>query len=134
MLDNCFFFNKAGSFHHRYATRLRNLWSPWAERLMTRTLSHHGYCCGERRYLSGMSYRCRGGTCFIKYGSQYWYYPMENDEDLVFCQTHYQKLAAEVRGGCCATPTPTSTHRHAHRHANTHACDLCAMMNVSPSA
>lgn len=63
---------------------------------MTRTLSHHNYCCGDRRYLSGVSYRCRGGTCFIKYGSQYWYYPLDNDEDLVFCQTHYQKLAAEV--------------------------------------
>eukprot|EP00911_Craspedida_sp_UC1_P000085 UC1_evm1s71 len=96
MLDNCCFFNRPGSFHHRYASRLRNMWSPWAERLMTHTLAGHDYCCGRRRYLSGVSYRCRGGTCFVKYGAQYWHYQLDNDEELIYCQSHYAKLPAEV--------------------------------------
>jgi hypothetical protein len=47
-------------------------WVPLADKMMTETLASHNYCCGKRRLLSGMSYRCRGATCFIKYGCVYW--------------------------------------------------------------
>eukprot|EP00053_Salpingoeca_punica_P016040 m.149576 g.149576 ORF g.149576 m.149576 type:complete len:860 (+) comp16861_c0_seq1:139-2718(+) len=97
MIDNCLFFNRPGSYHNRYAIRLSKIWEPLMSKCIRETLASHNYCCGERRLFSGISYRCRGGTCFIKYGSQYWYYTPEEGEDIFFCQTHYQKLPAEVR-------------------------------------
>lgn len=38
MLDNALAFNRPGTFHHRYATRLRNWWLPRVEKLMLETL------------------------------------------------------------------------------------------------
>lgn len=97
MLDNCLLFNKPGSYHNRYAQKLLKWWQPKAETMTLRTLQHHGYCCGKRRQLSGISYRCRGGTCFIRYGCVYWHYsPGDNEDDIIFCQSHYQRLGHEV--------------------------------------
>eukprot|EP00051_Salpingoeca_urceolata_P006290 m.83380 g.83380 ORF g.83380 m.83380 type:complete len:1007 (-) comp14764_c1_seq3:89-3109(-) len=96
MFDNCFIYNRPGSFHHRYASKLCKTWQPLVESLMTYTLAAHGYCCGQRRRLAGVSYRCRGGTCFVKYGHQYWRYKVADDEYIIFCPGHYQKLPAEV--------------------------------------
>lgn len=97
MIDNALFFNKPGTFVNKYAQRIQKFWVSRAEEMMMTTLSSHNYCCGRRRRLSGHSYRCRGATCFVKYGCVYWFYDPEDDEDaIVYCQSHYQKLAQEV--------------------------------------
>lgn len=38
MLDNALSFNRPGSFHHRYAIRLRNWWAARVECMMVQTL------------------------------------------------------------------------------------------------
>ncbi len=44
-----------------------------------------------------MSYRCRGGTCFIRYGCQYWFHELEDGgEHIIYCHTHYQKLPNDI--------------------------------------
>lgn len=97
MIDNCMLFNKQGSFYHKHAQKILKFWQPRAEHIAMVTLASHNYCCGKRRVLSGESYRCRGGTCFVKYGSVYWYHDPEDDEDpIIFCQSHYQRLQNEV--------------------------------------
>jgi tRNA uridine 5-carbamoylmethylation protein Kti12 len=37
-----------------------------SEDLLLVKLRSHNYCCGKRRQLSGVSYRCRSATCFIQ--------------------------------------------------------------------
>eukprot|EP00041_Stephanoeca_diplocostata_P024995 m.644358 g.644358 ORF g.644358 m.644358 type:complete len:981 (+) comp22648_c0_seq2:318-3260(+) len=97
MLENCMLYNKAGTFHNRYANKILKIWQPRAEEMLLETLAYHNYCCGKRRVLSGFSYRCRGATCFIKYGCVYWYYdPEDGDDDIIFCQSHYQRLSHEI--------------------------------------
>ena len=36
------------------------------EDLLLVKLRHYHYCCGQRRQLSGATYRCRSATCFIQ--------------------------------------------------------------------
>lgn len=97
MIENAMLYNKAGTPYNRYAQRLQKYWMPLAEQMVTITLESHEYCCGRRRQLSGMSYRCRGATCFIRYGCVYWSYePEDGDDSIIYCQSHYQKLPAEV--------------------------------------
>jgi len=93
MIDNALLFNKPGTFHNKYAQRLQKFWVTRAEEMMVTTLASHNYCCGRRRRLSGHSYRCRGATCFVKYGCVYWYYdPQDGEDAVVYCQAHYAKL------------------------------------------
>lgn len=126
MLDNALLFNKAGTFHNKYAQRLLKFWTARAEQMITEKLTHHNYCCGKRRLLSGHSYRCRGATCFIKYGCVYWYYdPKDGEDDIIYCQAHYQKLSPQVEiprygnGASQITPSllpPPIPPPHRHRH------------------
>lgn len=97
MIENAMLYNKPGTPYNRYAQRLQKFWTPLAEQMITITLAEHDYCCGRRRQLSGMAYRCRGATCFIRYGCVYWSYePDDGDDSIIYCQSHYQKLPAEV--------------------------------------
>ena len=84
MFDNALAYNRKGSFHNRYAARVshadrkpqnaiqnsslqfQTFFARKAEELLLVRLHAHNYCCGKRRLLSGMSYRCRAATCFIQ--------------------------------------------------------------------
>eukprot|EP00038_Savillea_parva_P020402 m.31245 g.31245 ORF g.31245 m.31245 type:complete len:913 (-) comp4786_c0_seq1:252-2990(-) len=122
MIDNCLEYNKAGTFHNRYAQKFLKMWTPKVEHLCLTTLVHHDYCCGKRRTLSGFAYRCRGGTCFIRYGCVFWAYdPNDGEDELVYCQSHYQRLPAEVTiprygngtgGDVSFKKTDLTRHRH----------------------
>eukprot|EP00039_Didymoeca_costata_P016272 m.287898 g.287898 ORF g.287898 m.287898 type:complete len:900 (+) comp16368_c0_seq19:280-2979(+) len=97
MINNALAFNKPGSFHNKYAQKLQKYWVPKAEEMMLKTLASHDYCCGRKRLLSGHAYRCRGATCFIKYGCVYWYYdPQDGEDEILYCQAHYAKLSVEI--------------------------------------
>lgn len=99
MFENALAYNRRGSFHNRYAYRLQTLFTKKAEELLLMRLRSHHYCCGTRRLLSGVSYRCRAATCFIQYGSFYWQYILvdgEEQEEFSFCQIHYSKLAKDI--------------------------------------
>lgn len=66
MFENATTFNPPGTFHNRYSQRVSKFWMPRMERYIQTRLPHHQYCCGRRRRLSRLAYRCRGGTCFIR--------------------------------------------------------------------
>jgi hypothetical protein len=49
------------------------------------------------RYPGVNRYRCRGGTCFVRYGCVFWTLTVdEGEDDVVYCQSHYQRLPAEA--------------------------------------
>jgi hypothetical protein len=78
--------------------QLQKFWIPRAKELVETTLKSHNYCCGERQRLSGFTYRCRGGTCFVKYGCVYWLYdPQDNEDAIIFCQASMHPCHSVVR-------------------------------------
>jgi hypothetical protein len=82
---------------HRYGQKFLRLWQRKCEQTLQRTLVHHGYCCGRRRVLSRFAYRCRGGTCFVRFGCVYWAFnPGDGDDDIVFCHAHWQRLPPTI--------------------------------------
>lgn len=97
IFDNAVTFNRPGSFHNKYAHKFIKTWSPKMTEIMEVGLASHNYCCGKRRQLTAVAYRCRAATCFVKYGCTYWFYdPKDGDDEVIFCQAHYQKLPPEV--------------------------------------
>lgn len=112
MFDNALLYNRPGTFHNKYAQNMLKNWLPRIRAVMTETLgmgrcagapppcpsgpanppsSAHAapfhYCCGERRRLSGFTYRCRGGTCFVRYGISFWRFdPDDGEDEIIFCQ------------------------------------------------
>ena len=85
------------SRYYRYGQKFLRLWQRKCEQTLLKTLVHHGYCCGRRRVLSRFAYRCRGGTCFVRYGCVYWAFnPGDGDDDIIFCHAHWQRLPPTI--------------------------------------
>lgn len=85
MFSNACYFNRPGSYHHRYAQRVEAWWTPRMEAMMVETLAHHRYCCGKYRQLSAEIFRCRAATCFIQHGASYFRYNIDVDNSVVYC-------------------------------------------------
>eukprot|EP00049_Salpingoeca_infusionum_P006079 m.101061 g.101061 ORF g.101061 m.101061 type:complete len:877 (+) comp13190_c0_seq6:218-2848(+) len=95
MFDNAHKFNRPGSWHHRYCTKMCDWWETQAHETFMNNLSHHRLCCATRRNHSAEVYRCRGGPCFIQTGQIYYYLSLADGDNIVYCTSHFSKLEDE---------------------------------------